>query len=303
MEKRVKTIFEGVKDYLIITLGLICYTSAWVIFILPNGIVGGGVSGIGAIIQYTTGFPVSYSFFLINIVLLATALKVLGKGFGVKTIYAIVVASLAFKILPIVIPQVFIDEIAISNGKLLCCIIGGAMSGVGIGLTFSRGGSTGGTDIVALMITKYRNISPGRIILLIDIFVVGSSIFLPTEAGIGHRLANVIYGYILVAVCGFTIDLFISGTKQSVQVFIFSKRYEEIADVVTTQLRRGVSVLDAQGWFTKQEGKVLLVIVRKTESSLLFKTVKGIDKDAFMSVGSVTGVYGEGFDSLKVNKK
>ncbi len=299
MEKRNKKIVEGIKDYVIITIGLLCYTLAWVIFVLPNELVGGGVSGIGAIIQYTTGFSVSYSFFLINIVLLLIALKVLGKGFGAKTVYAIIFASLSFKILPMIISQTFIEEIALNNGKLLCCIMGGVLSGFGIGLTFSRGGSTGGTDIIALMINKYRNVSPGRIILLIDVFVVGSSIFLHPDATLGHRLANVMYGYIMVAACSFTIDLFISGTKQSVQVFIFSKKFDEIADRVTTEMGRGVTVLNAEGWFSKQDGKILIVIVRKTESQILLNKVKEIDKDAFLSVGSVMGVFGKGFDTIK----
>lgn len=302
MEKKSKKIFEGIKDYFIITLGLLCYTGGWSIFILPNKLVGGGVSGIGAIIQYTTGFPVSYSFFIINVILLLIALKVLGKSFGVKTIYAIFFASFSFKLFPMAIPETFIEEIAIENGKLLCCLIGGVMSGLGIGLTFSRGGSTGGTDIIALMINKYRNIAPGRVILLIDVFIVGSSIFLNADGGIGHRLANVMYGYIVVASCGYAIDMFISGTKQSVQVIIFSKKHDEIADAITHRMSRGVTLLDSKGWYSKEEGKVLLVLVRKTESNILFKIVKEADKDAFMSVASVTGVYGRGFDMIKINK-
>lgn len=302
MEGKAKKIIEGVKDYLIITLGLLCYTAGWSVFILPNHLVGGGVSGISAILQYTTGFPVSYSFFIINVVLLLIALKVLGPSFGVKTVYAIFFASFSFKLLPMLIPDAFIQEVAIENGKLLCCIIGGAMSGLGIGLTFSRGGSTGGTDIIALMITKYHNIAPGRLILLFDVFIVGSSIFLTHEEGIGHRLANVMFGYILVAASGYTVDLFISGTKQSVQVIIFSKKYDEIADIIANKLRRGVTVLYSQGWYSKEDGKVLLVIVRKTESNALFKVVKEVDKDAFLSVASVTGVYGQGFDIIKTKK-
>ena len=164
MEQRIKRVLTVLKEYIIITLGLLCYTAGWDIFIIPHEMVGGGVSGIGALIYYATGFPVSYSYFIINFVLLLIALKVLGKGFGFKTVFAICMASLFFKILPDIIPQSFIDEIAISNGKLMSAIIGGAISGVGITLTFSQGGSTGGTDIIALMITKYRNVSPGKII-------------------------------------------------------------------------------------------------------------------------------------------
>ncbi|HIT49118.1 MAG TPA: YitT family protein [Candidatus Coprenecus stercoripullorum] len=303
MEAKTKRILGIVNDYIIITLGLLSYTAGWVIFVLPNELVGGGVSGIGAIIQYATGIPVAYSFFVINLVLLLIALKVLGKGFGVKTVYAIVVASLFFRVLPLVIPESFIREIAIPNGKLLCALIGGCLSGLGIGMTFSKGGSTGGTDIIALMVTKYRNVPPGRIILLMDIFIVGSSIFLPSEDGFGVRIANIMYGYILVAACGFTVDLSVSGTKQSVQVFIFSKKYSEIADMITSTMHRGVTVLNGYGWFTKNDEKVLMVIIRKVESNQLLSMIKQIDRDAFLSVGSVMGVYGNGFDAIKTKNK
>jgi uncharacterized membrane-anchored protein YitT (DUF2179 family) len=261
--------------------------------------VGGGVSGIGALIYYATGFPVSYSYFIINFVLLLIALKVLGKGFGFKTVFAIVMASLFFKILPDIIPQSFIDEIAISNGKLMSAIIGGAISGVGITLTFSQGGSTGGTDIIALMITKYRNVSPGKIILYLDIIIIASSLLLPNDLNMGAKFANVVYGYMVTGLCASTLDLLLSGMKQSIQMFIFSKNYAAIADRISNELRRGVTVLDGQGWFSKQNGKVLLVIAKKTDMNFLYKIVKEEDKDAFMSEGSVRGVYGQGFDQIK----
>lgn len=304
-QKRTK-ILKEIKDYLIIALGLLCYTGGWVIFVLPNQLVGGGVSGLGAIVQYATGgvIPVSYTFFAVNVLLLLVALKVLGKGFGVKTVYAIFVASAFFQILPNVIPEDFIRQmIEGCNSTLLCSIIGGSMSGLGIGMTFKRGGSTGGTDIIALMINKYRNISPGKIIMSIDIFIVGSSIFLPSEASFGERIADIMYGYLLVAACGFVLDLSLSGNKQSVQVFIFSKKYEEIAEMISTQMHRGVTLLNGQGWYTKRDEKIVMVIVRKPESNILLYKIRQIDRDAFISVGSVMGVYGKGFDSIKESRK
>ena len=299
MEQRIKRVLTVLKEYIIITLGLLCYTAGWCIFIIPHEMVGGGVSGIGALIYYATGFPVSYSYFIINFVLLLIALKVLGKGFGFKTVFAIVMASLFFKILPDLIPQTFIDEIAISNGKLMSAIIGGAISGVGITLTFSQGGSTGGTDIIALMITKYRNVSPGKIILYLDIRIIASSLLLPNDLNMGAKFANVVYGYMVTGLCASTLDLLLSGMKQSIQMFIFSKNYAAIADRISNELRRGVTVLDGQGWFSKQNGKVLLVIAKKTDMNFLYKIVKEEDKDAFMSEGSVRGVYGQGFDQIK----
>lgn len=299
MEQKTKRILTVLKEYLIITLGLLCYTAGWSIFIIPHEMVGGGVSGIGALIYYATGFPVSYSYFIINFVLLLIALKVLGKGFGFKTVFAIFMASLFFKILPDIIPQSFIDEIAISNGKLMSAIIGGAISGVGITLTFSQGGSTGGTDIIALMITKYRNVSPGKIILYLDIIIIASSLLLPNDLNMGAKFANVVYGYMVTGLCASTLDLLLSGMKQSIQMFIFSKNYAAIADRISNELRRGVTVLDGQGWFSKQNGKVLLVIAKKTDMNFLYKIVREEDKDAFMSEGSVRGVYGQGFDQIK----
>ncbi len=298
MNPTTKKILQEVKAYFIITLGLLCYTGGWSIFLLPNNLVGGGVSGIGAVIQYITGIPVSYSFFFINLILLLIALKILGKGFGIKTVFAIIVASLAYEVWPMIIPQEFIDQMS-SNGDLLCTIIGGVMSGVGIGITFNQGGSTGGTDIVVLMINKYYNISPGRLLLLIDIFIVASSLLVPTDQGIGARMATLVYGYILIFVCGSALDMFISGTKQSVQLIIFSKKYDEIADRITGELHRGVTVLDGTGWFTKKEGKILLVITRKTETSFIMRIIREVDKDAFLSMGAVSGVYGQGFDQIR----
>ena len=299
---RTRKVLSVVNDYLIITLGLLCYTAGWCIFVIPNGMVGGGVSGIGAIVQYATNgaIPVSYTFFFVNLILLIIGIKVLGKAFGVKTVYAVVVTSLLFRILPDVIPQTFIDELAVANGKLLCALIGGAMSGLGIGLAFSRGGSTAGTDVIALIISKYRNIPPGRIILLCDIFIVGSSIFLPSDLNFGARIAGIMYGYLVVASCSYVVDLSVAGNKQSVQLFIFSKQYQQIADMISGTMGRGV---DAEGWYTKQSEKVLLVMVRKVEANYLLSMIKQIDRQAFISMGSVMGVYGRGFDAIKEKKK
>ncbi len=298
MEQKTKRVLKGIKEYILIALGLLIYTIGWVVFLIPNQLVGGGVTGISAILFYATGFPVSYSFFIINAILLGIALKILGKAFGIKTVFAIIISSVFLDILPGIIPADFIADVAISNGKLLAAIIGGICAGAGIGITFTQGGSSGGTDIIALIINKYRNVSPGRIILMIDILIIASSFVVPSDDTLGHRFAIIIYGYLLIGVTGYTIDVVLSGTKQSLQIFIFSKNYEEIADRVT-MLGRGVTVIDAKGWFTKQDGKVLMVIVRRTESNLIYKIVREVDRDAFLSVGSVMGVYGNGFDKMK----
>ena len=297
MEKN--KVLSTLKSYAIITLGLILYVLAWVVFIMPHQLVGGGVTGISAVIQYCTGFHVSYSFFIINGILLLIALKILGPAFGVKTVYAMIVTTLLLRFLPMVIPQEFIQIIALDNGKLLSVIIGGMLSALGISLTFSQGGSSGGTDIIALMITKYRAISPGKILLILDIFIIGSSLIVPTEGSWGVRVANLVYGYLMAGVFSVALDLFVSGSKQSVQIFIFSKNYEKIADRITSDVHRGVTALDGKGWFTQSESTVLVVVARKQELKILLNLIKEEDPQAFISVASVTGVYGSGFDVIK----
>ncbi|MBO4536202.1 MAG: YitT family protein [Bacteroidales bacterium] len=294
-----KKIFATVKSYAIITLGLLLYVLAWSIFIIPNHLVGGGVTGISAVIQYCTGFHVSYSFFIINAILLLIALKVLGPAFGVKTVYAMVVTTLLLRFAPMVIPEDFIQIISIDNGKLLSVILGGALSALGISLTFSQGGSSGGTDIIALMINKYRAISPGRILLILDIFIIASSLIVPTEGSWGVRVANLVYGYVMAGVFSFALDLFVSGSKQSVQILIFSKNFEKIADRITQEAHRGVTALEGKGWYTKDPSTVLVVVARKHELKFLLNLIKEEDPQAFLSVGSVTGVYGSGFDVIK----
>ena len=311
MEIKLKNVLSEVKAYILITVGLLCYVLGWDIFLIPNNLVGGGVTGMSAILFYAFGINVSYTFFAINIILLLISLKVLGKAFGVKTVYAIFATTVFLEFVPQFLSQAFINEIAISNGKLLCAIFGGVLSGLGIGVCFSQGGSTGGTDMVALMINKYRNISPGRIILTLDIFIIGSSLLLPAKEifdasgvvigveNIGQRFATVLYGYILIGACSYTVDLFIAGTKQSLQIFIFSKKYSEVADAIISDMGRGVTLLDAQGWYTKEQAKIVMVIVRKTDMNMVYKIIKEIDRNAFISVASVTGVYGKGFDEIK----
>ena len=308
MEKGRQKILKGVKEYLLIALGLLVYVLGWTVFLIPNNLVGGGVSGIGAVIQYATGglIKVSYTFFVVNFVLLAIALKVLGPSFGVKTVYAVIITTLMFQFFPEIIPSEIIDLIGKSNGKLVATVIGGVMSGFGIGLAISQGGSTAGTDIVALMVAKYHNISTGKMILAIDVFIVLSSLIVPMTNSEGNpmtwgeKIAVVTYGFVLIACCSYTVDLYLSGSKQSVQIFIFSKKYDEIADRISENMHRGVSVMDAEGWYTKTNNKVLMVMARKAELNTILRMIKAIDSEAFLSAGTVMGVYGKGFDKIKV---
>ncbi|MDD2329653.1 MAG: YitT family protein [Bacteroidales bacterium] len=288
-----------IKEYLLITLGLLIYVAAWTTFLVPNHLVGGGVTGISTLIYYATGLPISVSFLAFNVVLIIVGLRTIGWKFGIKTIYGVIMTAIAFQVMPKVIPMDLIQAMALDNGKLISSLLGAAIAGFGVGTVIAQGGSTGGTDILAQIIGKYRNISPGRIMMSCDLVIIGSSFFVSEEPTIGLKLAVVLYGYLIIGLSSYTVDTILSGAKRSIQYFIFSQKYNEIADRISTDLHRGVTVISSQGWYTQSEQKVLLVIVRRTESKAIAKLVKEIDKNAFISMGSVTGVYGAGFEVLK----
>ena len=312
------------KEWSLVTLGILIYVTGWALFLVPNNLVGGGVSGISSIIQYATGglIQMGYSYFVLNAVLIVAAVVIIGMGFGAKTIYAIILASLGLRFLPDLIPSEIVYSLALQNGKLMSTLCGGVMAGIGIGMSISNGGSTGGTDIIAIIYTKYRNVSPGKVILYLDFVIILSSLFVPSyvpdidpETGLqlvgpdGQPLSHLIpfvekvttavYGLILVTVNGNVIDMYMSGSRQSVQLFILSKHFAEIADSITRDLHRGVTVLDGKGWYTQEPTEVLMVITRKTDLNLLLRYIKAKDPDAFLSVSSVNGVYGRGFESIK----
>ena len=304
-----KSILKLGKEYLILTLGILIYVAGWTIFMIPNNLIGGGLTGVSSIIQYAVGIKMGYTYFVLNAILLVTAFVVIGANFGGKTIYAIILASVGLNVLQDLIPAAIIETLSVQNGKLMSTIMGGILSGAGIGMSMSQGGSTGGTDIIALIVNKYRNISPGRIILWIDAVIILSSLAVPSYTAEGElvpfaeKITTVVYGLILITVNGYVVDLYLSGSKQSVQLFIMSRKYEEIADAITKDIHRGVTVLPAVGWYTKKENHVLMVVTRKTDLNFLLKYIKTIDNDAFLSVSSVSGVYGNGFDVIKSGRK
>jgi len=294
-----RTFWTGVKEYVIILLGLVLYVSAWSVFLLPNNMVGGGVSGLGAIIQYATGFKISYTYFIVNTVLLAIALKILGKSFGAKTVFAVIVTTILFRLIPDIIPTDFINEFAHENGRLTCALFGGALSGLGIAITFTQGGSSGGTDIIALIINKYRSISPGSIIVSLDVLIISSTLLIPSAGTFGTRLATVIYGFVTSAVFSYTLDLFLNGNKQCVQIMVFSRKYADIADAITQEAHRGVTAIHSEGWYTHTESEIVTVVARKQESSQILKIIKKVDDTAFVSIYNVSGVFGKGFEQIK----
>lgn len=291
------TILKNTKEYLFITIGLFVFVLGWTAFLIPSEIIGGGVSGIGTILFFATekAIPVGYTYLALNVVLLVLALKILGAGFGVKTVYGIIVASVLFSVM-----QKIITEPILPDEKLLSAIIGGMLSGAGIGITFIQGGSTGGTDIVAMIINKYRNISPGRIILYIDLVIIGSSFLVFWQNTYQERFQTIVFGYVAMGITAYTIDMILGGSKQSLQVFIISKKHDAIAEKIATQMRRGVTVIEGKGWYSKENQTILMVLVRKHEMSDVYKMIKDNDPDAFLSVANVMGVYGKGFDQIKI---
>jgi uncharacterized membrane-anchored protein YitT (DUF2179 family) len=299
-----------VKEYLLISMGLTLYALGWALFLTPNSMLGGGVTGFSALLQYATGglIPLSVTYFVMNILLLIIGTKILGTGFGAKTIYAIIMTSVMLELTQRYIPVEFTTYFS-SQGEIVCAVLGGIMAGVGIGISMSQGGSTGGTDIIALVWCKFKPASPGKIILIIDVVIILSSLLLPIKDASGAllepapKLVLVIFGLMQVAVCGYAIDMYISGSKQSVQVFIFTKKVQEMADAIAFDMKRGVTVLPAKGWYSKEDKEVIMVVTRKSDLNLLLRYVKSIDSEAFLSVSSVMGVYGQGFDTIKVKTK
>ena len=295
-------------DYFLMTVGSVIFCMAWTSIIIPSGMSSGGVTGLCTIIQYATNgaVPVGWTYPIINIILLVLGFLTLGKGFGIKTIYVIALTSVLFEVLPR-FPMLECHDFV--NEKLVGALLGAAMESVGLGLVLLRGGSSGGTDIVALVWCRFHSASPGRVILIIDVVIILSSLLFPsyTETGellpFTEKLAVVVYGLIQVTVSGYAIDLYLSGSKQSVQAFIFTKKVSEMADAIAFDMKRGVTVIPAKGWYSKEEKNVLMVVTRKTDLNLLLRYVKTIDPDAFLSVSSVMGVYGQGFDSIKVKTK
>ncbi len=285
-------IWSEIRSYAIMTLGLFIFAFGWIAFVIPQEIAGGGVIGLASITYYATGIPVSYTYLTINVALLFVGFLIMGNKFGIKTIFGIGMSTILFQFLPDIIT--WRTEL---SDNLFNAIIGGTLSGVGIGMVFMQGGSTGGTDIIAIIMSKFHNTSPGRVFIYCDLVIIGSIYFLP-----GKNLETVIYGYLEMVSFSYVIDLVISGNKQSVQIMVFSKHYDAIADRITHDLQRGVTALDSVGWWSKQESKVLVILVRKNETNMFYRIIREIDPNAFISVANVMGVFGEGFEQIKTGK-
>ena len=291
---KTSNVLSVIWDYFLMTLGSLIFVMAWTSFLIPNGLASGGLTGLCTIIQYGTGIPVGFTYPTINILLLVLGFFSLGKGFGFKTIYVLAVTSVLFEVLPM-FPVL---EVTNFPDMLLVAIVGAAMESVGIGLIMLRGGSTGGTDIIAMIINKYWPVSVGQVYLYTDIFIITLLLFVPDKG-----IVDMIYAYVVMLGFSFGIDFVLLGNKSSVQILVFSSKYEQIADHIINDVRRGVTALNSVGWYSQKEGKVLLIIARKQQMNEVVNEIKEIDKYAFISVSTAMSVYGEGFEEVKSGLK
>ena len=301
-----KNIFNEFKDYFFITLGLMMYTIAFTVFLMPYEIVAGGVTGLSAIIYYATGFHLENTYIIINMLLLIVALKVLGFKFMMKTIYAIftlyfllMFAQAIMPTQPNGLPIKLLGE----GQDFMSMIIGCVITGIALATVFLHNGSTGGTDIIAASVNKYHNVSLGSVLITVDFCIIGSCMFFPQFGDYIERAHKVMFGFCVMALENFVLDYVMNARRQSVQFMIFSEKWQEIANAIGTEMNHGVTILDGHGWYTGRKMKVLCILAKKNESVYMFRLIKMIDPNAFVSQSSVIGVYGEGFEEMKVKIK
>lgn len=276
------------KDYLMMFVGLVSYTIGLTGFLLPNKIVTGGLAGVTILINSATGIPLWVSYITINIVLLALAWRTIGNTFVLRTIINVIILTVLLRF-----GETYFTESLIQADSLLVALIGAGLAGLGLGLVYASNGSTGGTDIIGAVITKKHHISMGRALLLVDVLIISSSYFL------FESIEKIAIGLIVMTVMFYTVDLVINGMRQSVQFFIFTDEYNEVADHINRELNRGCTIVDGVGWYSKKSQKIIIVLARRTESTSIFRIVKSIDQHAFITQTNVVGVYGKGFDTLK----
>lgn len=292
--KTTSNILIEIKNYAVITVCLFIIALGWTAFLIPNNMLGGGVNGIATIVYWVTGLSTGYTIFTLNAILIIFSIKILGWRFGVKTIYCIAVMAFFFSLL-----QNIIGDVPVISDKFLAAIIGGGIGGFANGIIFLAGGSTGGVDIITMVVNKYRNISLGRFTLAMNLVIIGSSFFVFQDLEILERVELIIYSLVGNFVSSYCMDLAFTGSKQSVQMFIFSSKPEVIANRIGNEIHRGVTVIRGTGWYTKQDSDILMAVVRKTECQPVIRIVKQEDPKAFVSVNTVMGVYGKGFEAMK----
>lgn len=306
MTKLHRMMWNEAKDYFFITLGLAIYTIAFTVFLMPYQIVAGGVTGLSAIIYYATGFHLENTYIIINGFLLIVALKILGVKFLMKTIFGILtlysMLMFAQEIMPKQ-PNGLPFKLMGEGQDFMSMIIGCVLTGLALATVFLHNGSTGGTDIIAASVNKYHNISLGSVLIAADFCIIGSCMFFPQFGTYMERAHKVMFGFCVMAMENYTLDYIMNARRQSVQFMIFSQKWQEIANAIGTQMGHGVTILDGHGWYTGHKMKVLCILAKKNESVNIFRLIKMIDPNAFVSQSSVIGVYGEGFDEMRVNIK
>ena len=285
-------------DYFLMTVGAVIFCMAWTSIIIPTGLTSGGLTGLSTIIEYATGgaIPMGVPYWIINVGLLVIGFLSLGRAFGINTIYVIILTSVLFNVLPN-FPE--LEYHGFKEGdKLVGALLGAALESIGLGLVLLRGGSSGGTDIIAMIMNKYWPVSPGRVYLYTDVLIIASLFLIP-----GTELIDVVYAYIIMLGFSFGIDFVLLGNKSSVQILVFSSKYEQIADHIINNVHRGVTALQSVGWYSQQESKVLLIVSRKYQMNEVLREIKSIDPKAFVSVSTAMSVYGEGFEEVKTGYK
>lgn len=291
-----QAVLNEVKDYFFITLGLAIYAFAYTIFLLPYEIVTGGVTGIAAIIFYATGIKMQIPYFIINICLLILALKFLGIKFMTRTIYAILMLSFLLTLVQdlAIQPDGTFPKMLGEGQDFMSLIIGCSFTGTSLAIVFLSNGSTGGIDIIAAAINKFKEISLGRLFIIMDFIIIASTY------PIFHDWRKIVFGLCTMFIESLMLDYIMNARRESVQFFIFSKKYKEIAEAINTRVKRGVTLLDGHGWYSGRDMKVIVTLAKKRESVNIFRLIKYIDPNAFVSQSSVIGVYGEGFDQIKI---
>ena len=291
-----RPVWKIVMQYLFIVLGIMLYCFSWTVFLVPKHIIGGGVVGLATIVYYLTGFPMGITNFVVNGILLIIGYRILGGKFGLNTIIGMTTASLSLILFQQVLEVNNMEYFKFENMELFTrAVLGGALSGIGIGICFVNGGNSGGSDIIALIVTKYRNVSPGSVILVVDAIVIAGTLLVPNGLGV----EGMVYCYIVLVTFTYTLDLVVEGRKQTYQITIMSQLNEQIADAIGNEVKRGVALLNGWGWYTKKDQKVLLVIAQKKDKVEIMRLVKAIDPNAFISVAKTQGVYGKNFDTIK----
>ena len=284
-----KKLLKQAQDYVMIFLGLASYAFGFTAFILPEKVVTGGVTGVASLLFFGLGWNVAVTYFIINVILLAIAFRTVGKQFVIRTIIGASAATLLIGFM-----EPLFTEPIVAQQPFMNVIIGAIFCGVGIGTVFVHNGSSAGTDIVAAMVTKYTNISFGRMMLYMDLFIISSSYI------IFQSIDKIVYGLIFMIINSFVADMVINNNRQAVQFMIFSEKWEDIANAINNEAHRGCTLLHGTGWYTKRDVKILLVMCSKMESVHIFRIIKAVDDQALISQSNMNGVYGLGFDEVKV---